>query len=107
MCRRRWSLGSGLGADVVLYQAHLAEGLILEADAPEEARASFEQAVEHLERLRARARADDLKLGGGGPGREPVRADRAAAAGAGAGVLRTARRISAREQRPAGRVPLA
>jgi CHAT domain-containing protein len=55
-------LGRRLGADVVLYQAHLAEGLILEADAPDEAHASYEQAVEHLERLRARARADDLKL---------------------------------------------
>src|SRR5205814_1465934 len=55
-------LGRQLNADVVLYQAHTAEGLLLEPDAPDEARASFEQAVEHLERLRARARADDLKL---------------------------------------------
>jgi len=62
------ALGKRLGADVVLYQAHLAEGQILEPNAPDEARASYEQAVEHLERLRARARADDLKLSvvGGG-----------------------------------------
>ena len=62
-------LGQRIGADAVLYQAHQAEGEILEANAPDEARASYEQAVEHLERLRARARADDLKLsvvGGGG-----------------------------------------
>ena len=55
-------IGQRLGSDAVLYQSHLAEGLILETDAPDEARASYEQAVEHLERLRARARADDLKL---------------------------------------------
>jgi tetratricopeptide (TPR) repeat protein len=60
--RTALELGAQLGADGVLYQAHLAEGLILETDAPDEARASYEQAVEHLERLRARARADDLKL---------------------------------------------
>ena len=60
--RTALEIGQRLGADVVLYQAHLAEGQILEADAPDEARASYEQAVEHLERLRARARADDLKL---------------------------------------------
>ena len=59
---RALSLGRTLGADGVLYQAHLAEGLILEIDAPDEARSSYELAVEHLERLRARARADDLKL---------------------------------------------
>jgi tetratricopeptide (TPR) repeat protein len=55
-------IGQQLGADAILYQSHLAEGQILEADAPDEARASYEQAVEHLERLRARARADDMKL---------------------------------------------
>jgi tetratricopeptide (TPR) repeat protein len=55
-------LGLDLGADVVLYQAYLAEGQLLEAAAPDEARLSFEQAVERLERLRAHARADDLKL---------------------------------------------
>jgi tetratricopeptide (TPR) repeat protein len=55
-------IGRRLGADVVLYQVYLAEGQLLEADAPDEARASYEQAVEHLERLRARARADDMKL---------------------------------------------
>lgn len=60
--RTTLELGGQLSADGVLYQAHLAEGLILETDAPEEARASYERAVEHLERLRARARADDLKL---------------------------------------------
>jgi CHAT domain-containing protein len=60
--RAALQLGRRLGADVVLYQGHLAEGLILETDAPDEARASYQQAVEHLERLRARARADDLKL---------------------------------------------
>ncbi len=60
--RTALALGAQLGADGVLYQAHLAEGLILETDAPDEARASYEQAVEHLERLRARSRADDLKL---------------------------------------------
>jgi CHAT domain-containing protein len=60
--RAALELGQQLGADVVLYQAHLAEGLLVEPDAPDEARASYEQAVEHLERLRARARADDLKL---------------------------------------------
>jgi tetratricopeptide (TPR) repeat protein len=59
--RTALALGAQLGADGVLYQAHLAEGLILEEDAPDEARASYEQAVEHLERLRARSRADDLK----------------------------------------------
>ncbi|MGE3911110.1 MAG: CHAT domain-containing protein, partial [Chloroflexota bacterium] len=62
------ALGKRLGADAVLYQAHLTEGQILEPNAPDEARAAYEQAVEHLERLRARARADDLKLSvvGGG-----------------------------------------
>jgi CHAT domain-containing protein len=56
------TLGRKLGADGVLYQAHLAEGLLLEIDEPDQARASYERAVEHLERLRAHARADDLKL---------------------------------------------
>jgi CHAT domain-containing protein len=56
------TLGRKLGADGVLYQAHLAEGLLLEIDQPDQARASYERAVEHLERLRAHARADDLKL---------------------------------------------
>jgi CHAT domain-containing protein len=56
------TLGCKLGADGVLYQAHLAEGLLLERDDPDEARASYERAVEHLERLRTHARADDLKL---------------------------------------------
>jgi CHAT domain-containing protein len=60
--RTALGLGQRLGADVVLYQVHLAEGQILEGAAPDEARASYEQAVEHLERLRARARADDMKL---------------------------------------------
>ena len=60
--RTALQLGRRLGADVVMYQAHLAEGQILEADAPDEARESYQRAVEHLERLRARARADDLKL---------------------------------------------
>jgi len=55
-------IGRQLGSDVVLYQAHTSGGLLLEADAPEEARQAFEQAVAYLERLRARARADDLKL---------------------------------------------
>jgi tetratricopeptide (TPR) repeat protein len=55
-------LGKQLGADVVLYQVHLAEGQSLEEEAPDEARAADELAVEHLERLRAHARADDLKL---------------------------------------------
>ena len=55
-------IGRDLGADTVLYQAHLAEGQLLEPGAPDEARASYELAVTHLERLRARARADDLKL---------------------------------------------
>ncbi|HEY7200218.1 MAG TPA: tetratricopeptide repeat protein, partial [Candidatus Dormibacteraeota bacterium] len=55
-------LGRRLGADAVLYQAHLAEGLMLEADAPDDGRAAYTQAVEHLERLRTQARADDLKL---------------------------------------------
>lgn len=61
-------LGKRIGADAVLFQAHQAEGEILEAAAPDEARASYELAVDHLERLRARARADDLKLSvvGGG-----------------------------------------
>jgi len=60
--RTALQIGRQLGSDAVLYQSHLAEGMILEPDAPEEARASYELAVEHLERLRARARADDLKL---------------------------------------------
>jgi CHAT domain-containing protein/tetratricopeptide (TPR) repeat protein len=55
-------LGERIGSDVVLYQAHLAEGEILENGAPDDARAAYEQAVEHLERLRTQARADDLKL---------------------------------------------
>jgi CHAT domain-containing protein len=65
------TLGKRIGADAVLFQAHQAEGEILETNAPDEARASYELAVSHLERLRARARADDLKLsvvGGGGGG---------------------------------------
>jgi CHAT domain-containing protein/tetratricopeptide (TPR) repeat protein len=55
-------VGRRIGSDAVLYQAHLAEGMNLESDAPDEARTSYEQAVEHLERLRTQARADDLKL---------------------------------------------
>ncbi|MCC7367903.1 MAG: CHAT domain-containing protein [Chloroflexi bacterium] len=69
------ALGARLGSDAVLSQAHEAEGTLLEANAPDEARASYEQAVIHLERLRARARADDLKLavvGGAGASAESL-----------------------------------
>jgi hypothetical protein len=55
-------IGEQISADGVLYQAYTAEGILLEADSPDEARAAFARAVEHLERLRAGARADDLKL---------------------------------------------
>jgi CHAT domain-containing protein len=55
-------LGRQINSDAVLHEAHQAEGVLLETSAPDEARAAYELAVEHLERLRARARADDLKL---------------------------------------------
>ncbi|MCC6174433.1 MAG: CHAT domain-containing protein [Chloroflexi bacterium] len=60
--RAALALGDLLESDGILYQACAAEGRILELSAPDEARACYERAVEHLERLRARARADDLRL---------------------------------------------
>ncbi|HYU17436.1 MAG TPA: CHAT domain-containing protein [Chloroflexota bacterium] len=56
------AIGERTGADGVLHLARAAQGALLEASAPDEALASFRRAVEHLERLRARARADDLKM---------------------------------------------
>ena len=55
-------IGQQLAADGVLYQVRLAQGRMLETTEPEAAKSAYEQAVEHLERLRAHARADDLKL---------------------------------------------
>ncbi len=56
------AIGRQLGADGILQLAHTAYGVLAEQDAPDAALASFQQAVDHLERLRARARADDLRL---------------------------------------------
>jgi CHAT domain-containing protein len=60
--RAALDIGQEISADGVLFQGHTAEGILLEPSDPDEARAAFERAVEHQERLRERARADDLKL---------------------------------------------
>lgn len=56
------AIGERLGADDVLRLAHTAHGMLTQDDAPDEALASFGRAVTHLERLRGRARADDLRM---------------------------------------------
>ncbi|MBA2450451.1 MAG: CHAT domain-containing protein [Chloroflexi bacterium] len=53
---------TALGADHLLYQVHAAIAELLEPTAPESAVASYRLAIDHLEALRARALADDLKL---------------------------------------------
>lgn len=60
--RAALDIGRRLGADDIQQLAQAACGVLAEAGAPDEALAAYGAAVEHLERLRARARADDLKL---------------------------------------------
>ena len=55
-------LGRRLGADVVMYQAHLAEAQILEPDAPDEARELVPAGGGAPGAAACPARADDLKL---------------------------------------------
>jgi len=55
-------IGRRLEADGIQQLTHTARGVLVERAAPDDALAAFSAAVEHLERLRARARADDLKL---------------------------------------------
>ncbi len=54
--------GTALGASHLLYQAHAAIARLHEQTAPETAIASYRLAIDHLEAVRARARADDLKV---------------------------------------------
>ena len=51
-----------LHADHWLHQAHAAIGDLLHADNPEAAAESYRRAIDHLEAVRSRARANDLKL---------------------------------------------
>ena len=60
--RSALAIGARLGADDIQQLGQAACGVLAEADAPDEALTAYGSAVEHLERLRARARADDLKL---------------------------------------------
>jgi len=60
--RQALESATALGADHLLFQAHAAVGELLEPTAPETAIASYRLAIDHLETVRARARADDLKL---------------------------------------------
>jgi CHAT domain-containing protein len=54
--------GAPLGADHLLYQAHAALGDMLAMSDAEVAINHYETAADHLDALRMRARADDLKL---------------------------------------------
>jgi CHAT domain-containing protein/tetratricopeptide (TPR) repeat protein len=54
--------GAPLGADHLMYQAHAALGDMLAMSDAEVAIDHFEKAADHLDALRMRARADDLKL---------------------------------------------
>lgn len=54
--------GASLGADHLLYQAHAALGDMLSTTSADVAIDHFETAADHLDALRMRARADDLKL---------------------------------------------
>lgn len=54
--------GGTLGADHLLYQAHATLGDMLSMTSADVAIDHFEQAVDHLDALRMRARADDLKM---------------------------------------------
>ncbi len=56
------ALGEQLGADEVLRLAYAARGTLDQTTAPEVALGWLMRAAEHLERLRERARADDLKM---------------------------------------------
>jgi tetratricopeptide (TPR) repeat protein len=60
--RAALDIGRRLGADDIQQLAQAACGVVAEASAPDDALTAYGAAVEHLERLRARARADDLKL---------------------------------------------
>ena len=51
-----------LNADHLLYQAHAAVGALLQVADPDAATDSYRRAIDHLEAVRARALADDLKL---------------------------------------------
>jgi tetratricopeptide (TPR) repeat protein len=51
-----------LHADHLLYQVHTAIGRLLETDDPDTAADYYRRAITHLEAVRARAVADDLKL---------------------------------------------
>lgn len=51
-----------LGDDLLAYRARAALGQLLETTSPRQALQHFRAAIEHLEALRRRARADDLKL---------------------------------------------
>ena len=51
-----------LHADHLLYQAHAAIGDLLRATDPDTATASYRRAIDHLDAVRSRARANDLKL---------------------------------------------
>jgi tetratricopeptide (TPR) repeat protein len=53
---------ASLNADHLLYQAHAAIGTLLHATDPDTAVESYRRAIDHLEAVRARARAVDLKL---------------------------------------------
>ncbi|MGE3913134.1 MAG: CHAT domain-containing protein, partial [Chloroflexota bacterium] len=51
-----------LNADHLLFQAHEALGELLETSAPDEAAESYRQAINHLETVRSRAVATELKV---------------------------------------------
>lgn len=107
--RTALDLATKLGADGVLYQAHLAEGLILEANAPDEAGFLRTGRGTPAERLRARARADDLKLAVVGQERACTGASRGCCSGGGRHLLRSMCAAAAAGRQHAGprRVPLA
>ena len=60
--RQALDTGGVLGADHLLYQAHAAIGQLLEPTEPSGSIAAYRHAIEHMEAVRARALADDLKL---------------------------------------------